>query len=180
MIKYTSEMHKVAAEMGVTAQELFPQFSGGRRKFLVNTVIDLIIEERDMTRILLFDEMGDMHQIRVKPIPSRTLDSQYKRMINKLALIIIAKNNEILQKEKDPKGFYILWAEDHYFEIRYFLKEEIALHGRIYHIQGRGQLKIATNNINETGLIANTLLALLVFGLILFFFVLLISKIGGV
>ena len=74
------------------------------RKFLVNTVIDLIVEERDMTQILLFDEMGDMHPIRVKPIPSRTLDSQYKRMINKLALIIIAKNNEILQKEKRPKG----------------------------------------------------------------------------
>ena len=180
VIKYTSEMHEVAAEMGVTAQDLFPQFSGGRRKFLVNTVIDLNLEERDMTRILLFDELGNMHQIRVKPIPSRTLSSQYKRMINKLALIIIAKNNEILKKEKDPKGFYILWAADSYFEIRYFLKEEISLHGRIYHIQGKGQLKIATNNINETGLLANSLVALLVFGLIVFFLIAVVSKIGGV
>lgn len=180
MIKYTNEMHKVAAEMGVTAHELFPEFSGRYRRFLVNTVIDLDIKDRDMTQILLFDEKGNMHQIGVKSIPSRTLDSQYKRMMNKLALVIIAKNNEILKRETDPKGFYILWAADNYFEIRYFLKEEISLHGRIYHIQGRGKLKIATNIINETGQIANTLAALLIFGLIILFFILVAGKIGGV
>ena len=180
MIKYTNEMHKVAAEMDVSAHELFPEFSGRYRRFLVNTVIDLNIEERDMTQILLFDEEGNMHQIGVKSIPSRTLDSQYKRMMNKLALVIIAKNKEILKRETDPKGFYILWAADNYFEIRYFLKEEISLHGRIYHIQGRGKLKIATNIINETGLIANAWAALLIFFIIIIFFVLFGIKIGGI
>lgn len=180
MVKYTEEMHLAAKKMRVDAKDLFPQFSGRMRKYIVNTVIDLELKNRDMSRILLFNEEGDMEQILMKTISVASLSDQYNRALNRIAKIIIAKNKEILAREKDPEGFYILWADDNFFEIRYFLKEEIALHGRIYHIQGKGSLKMATNNINEAGRIANITTALLILVIISMFFMLVARKIGAV
>lgn len=171
MIKYTKNMIHSAAEMNADVSELYPSFSGRKRTYLVNTVIDLNLEQRDMGMILLFDEQGDMKQISTSYNPNAPLERQYKRMLTKMGRILISKNKEILKNNSDPEGFYILWAADQFFEIRYFTKEEIALHGRIYHIQGRGKLKVATNQINETGYIANIIAALLVLIIISIFFI---------